>query len=347
MKLSYLFIIIALLGFSQLSTAQETPDTSKVVVTTYDGKERVGVILQDDGREILLMSDEMGKIFIRKDNIKSIKSTSTYVIEKMDGKEYRFAGPFTTRYYFTTNALPIKKGEDYSMIHLYGPEVHFSVTNKFSIGVMTSWIASPFVLALKHTFPTKNEKINFGLGTLIGTSGYLNTFRGYGGLHWGMVTFGDRFKNLTISAGYAYLEIGNEKKSFITPGTYPTSQQYYGGLPKTEMSEAGLITTPVLSLAGITKMGKKTSFIFDSMFFFSSQEKSKSRSVVNNDNTVTWYIDKTQEQTFVMYLMPGVRWQSSDASAFQLALAGITYKKLGPSDMVAFPMPMCSWLFKF
>ena len=55
--------------------------------------------------------------------------------------EFRASGPFTTRYYFTNNALPIKKNENYALVHIYGPEVPFSVGNKTSLGLMASWIA--------------------------------------------------------------------------------------------------------------------------------------------------------------------------------------------------------------
>ena len=86
--------------------------------------------------------------------------------------------------------------------------MHFSVSKNFSVGVMATWIASPIVLALKYTIPTRNEKLNFGFGTLLGSAGYLNQGKGYGGLHWGMLTYGDRKNNVTFSLGYSYLNTG-------------------------------------------------------------------------------------------------------------------------------------------
>ena len=53
----------------------------------------------------------------------------------LDG-EYQPNGPFTTRYIFTTNALPILKGEHYAKLNILGPEVHFAVSNNFNIGII-------------------------------------------------------------------------------------------------------------------------------------------------------------------------------------------------------------------
>ena len=119
--------------------------------------------------------------------------------------EFRDSGPFTTRYYFTNNALPVKKGEDYAMIHLYGPEVHFSLNDKLSFGVMSTWIASPIALASKYSLYSDGNT-HVALGTILGTSGYLGIDDGgvFGGLHWLTLTKGNRLENISFSAGYGY-----------------------------------------------------------------------------------------------------------------------------------------------
>lgn len=311
LTLAAVFMINTVL-FSQ---GEYVPTDSTKIVTMNNGVVRIGEIISDDGREILLQTHDLGKMYIAKQDIKSIKDHRSNLVIDEDGELY-VNSPFTTRYYFTTNALPLKKGEDYAMIHLYGPEVHFSLSKRFSLGIMTTWVASPFVLAAKYSIPTKNPKVNFGLGTLLGTSGYLNTFRGYGGLHWGMITFGTETKNVTFSAGYSYLKVGREN--------------YSNTVTKPEK----LGKAPVLSIAGIAKIGKKASFIFDSMVFFGSKEKA------------VYYSSAIQtDETTIAYLMPGMRFQSGPKSAFQIALAGIFYQD--DTQVVSFPVPQCSWFIKF
>lgn len=337
MKKSTLFTLFFALTVSALCFSQV--DSSKVIVTTTSGVERIGIILKDDGREILLLTDELGKIYIPKSSIASIVKVSDSTVKKIDGK-YRATGPFTTRYYFTTNALPIKKNEDYAMINLYGPEVHFSLSDRFSLGIMTTWIASPFVAVGKYTIPTKNEKLNFGLGTMFGTSGYLNTFRGYGGLHWGMITYGDRHSNITISGGFAYVQAGMDNQ-ISKAGIYIGS---YYDIPRIDEPKH-LDYAPILSIAGTAEVGEKARFIFDSMVLFATNNSTGEVYADGPNNTIIVTNPTTAKQSTVMVLMPGMRFQQTEKQAFQFALAGVTIFR--DERALAFPAPMCSWLFKF
>jgi hypothetical protein len=353
-----LFVIISSsnLLFSPLSLyAQEVEDSippKQVLVTLVNGTERIGVVLQDDGREILLNTEILGKIYIPKTDIKSIKEIQETPGKILNG-EYYAEEPFSTRYYFTTNALPIKKGENYTMIHLYGPEVHFSLSNRFSVGLMATWFASPIAVALKYTIPTANKKINFGVGTITGSSGYLNNFRGFGGLHWGMVTFGDRQDNITISAGFSYFNPGNRNEWKSIPGTYyPVEGGYYVEIPY-EYKKSNAITSPVISIAAIKKVGVKASFIFDSMLFFAKRkdvDRSYTSAYGPSDESgyaqlLSTTVTAGDNKTTLFYLMPGMRFHTSEKKAFQVSLAGVSIFSGG--DVTSIPIPMCAWLMKF
>lgn len=366
-KYALQLICIAVLMLSNTNIySQESSDTTSkqlVQIVMMNGDMRVGYIISDDGREILIETEAIGNIYIQKSDIKSISPIDEEETDIFMG-DIRIAGPFTTRYQFTTNALPIKKGENYTMIHLYGPEVHAAITDRLSLGVLTSWGASPFVGAVKYTIPTTNEKVNFGLGGLVGTSGYLNLFRGYGGLGWGMVTFGDRLKNLTISAGFAYLQTGFwDYTSRVEPGTYyPDTTNGYNNWNfnyNYEMNRVRApITSPVVSVAGITKVGEKSSLFFDGMVFFGNQTQDiQTTDFYYNDGTlvqgygydvadyaiVTNTI--TDVRSTVIVFMPGMRFQSKPNRAFQFTIAGIT--RIQNGNINAFPIPNCSWFIKF
>jgi hypothetical protein len=358
-----LFSLLFAFFVVQFSIGQtDVSNDSLVVITLTNGEIRVGKILKDDGREILLETREIGKIYIRKENIKSIAPYQADKFKEVDG-ELRSTGPFTTRYYFTTNSLPMLKGENYAVVNLYGPEVHFAVTNKLNMGVMATWIASPFVFSAKYTIPTSNEKLNFGLGTLAGTSGYLNNFRGFGGLHWGMVTYGDRMTNVTLSVGYSYIKTGINK-NYVTyePGIYPVTEDWPGYFNWAIIEEKGTkymdptITSPVIGIGAITKVGKNASFILDGMVFFATQGVTRVQQDVNHvmdPNTgnpsytqVSEPIVTTgQYKTTLAFLMPGMRFQGKANRAFQVSLAGVIHVKDG--EINTFPMPMVNWFFKF
>ena len=53
------------------------------------------------------------------------------------------------------------------MLHLYGPEVQFAIYDNLSLGVMSSWIASPIALAAKSSFNSHTNN-NVDLGTIVG-----------------------------------------------------------------------------------------------------------------------------------------------------------------------------------
>lgn len=169
-----LTLILSAPLFSQTVEDDTTSSSALFVITKNDGTEYIGKILSDDGREVLIETERLGKIYIPKSDIKSIVKVEDE--RSIVHGEFRTLGPFTTRYAFTTNALPIQKGENYALINLYGPEVHFAVSNNLSLGIMSTWIASPFVLAAKYSMKTNNEKVNVSLGTLFGTSGYFKHF---------------------------------------------------------------------------------------------------------------------------------------------------------------------------
>lgn len=339
------FLLTLLLLIGGLSYGQISTDTTEIkVITKNDGTTYVGKILGDDGREVLIETKELGKIYIPKSDIKSIALLNEDEVDDLG--VYSPEGPFATRYYFTTNALPLEKGDDYAMIHLYGPEVHFSLGGGFSAGIMTTWGASPFIVALKKSFQTQNEKLNFSLGALVGSSGYLNTFRGYGAIGFGTVTFGDASNNFSLSAGYGYIDPGfrffGPNEILVEDGFYPESEYAYQDI----YSESSNVTfqSPLFQLAGTKKLGRRTSLIFDSMISIKMSDR-RTANYTTNGGEFGYQVSTDSKLQTMFYLMPGLRFQKSPKNAFQVAMAGCTY--IRGDQAFAFPIPQCSWFFKF
>jgi hypothetical protein len=353
---------LALCFFGSQSVFAQTPsttapatDTTKYLVVKNDGNEYVGLILSDDGREVLIQTTTLGKVYIPKSDIKSIRPLD--LLDDVKKGEFNSAGVFTTRYQFTTNCFPIKKGENYAMVNLYGPEVHFAVHKDFSVGVMSTWIGSPLALALKYTRGTANPKINYGAGALIGTSGYLNSGRGFGGLYWGMITYGDRRTNVTLSVGYGHFNDGDNSiynQPVYVPGTYPSTDFWIQDLPISGYAQVqyGInVEAPIIGLAGQTKVGKKASFIYDCMFLMGRSRNNNGFQEINYQyDPITgapqqvivgeWETGLNSSQ-FALILMPGMRFQRSDSKAFQISLAGVI------TQDISFPLPMASWFYRF
>lgn len=363
--LSLLFVWSSFMAAAQQPSNDH--DTTKYLIVRNNGIEYVGQIISDDGREILLKTTQLGNIYIPKAEVKSISKVDMQ--NDYRAGEFLGQGVFTTRYQFTTNAFPIQKGENYAMVNLYGPEVHVSVAQNFSVGVMSTWIASPIALALKYTIPTQNPKLNFGFGTLLGSSGYFNQGKGYGGLHWAMATYGTRRTNATFSLGYAYFNSGfnfTSNNTYYTPGTYAAVLQqgvYTFPQPPTlsYQDEVGNFKSPVIGISGITAIGKKASFIWDAMII-----TGRTRKVFDFQQIDYYYDPNTGQPSSVVYgdpfsqvkstnviVMPGMRFQKDQNRAFQVTLAGIIGKRVATANgqtttnNYSFPIPMLSWFYKF
>jgi hypothetical protein len=109
------FILLFFMFTSLAGFGQEVGSRVSVVLT--NGNEYIGVIKTDDGRELFLQTDNVGPLYINKSDIRSIKNIDNP--KDVVAGEFRDNGPFTTRYCFTTNALGINKGENYTMLNLY------------------------------------------------------------------------------------------------------------------------------------------------------------------------------------------------------------------------------------
>jgi hypothetical protein len=339
-----LFLFFLLLSW-HLLIAQSTPsDTSIMVkVEKFNGTSYQGKIISDDGRELLLESVNIGRIYIPKNEIKSISSEKS-INQYYPGKPLAYFA-FNTRYAFTNNALPIRKGDHYAAISWYGPEVHFAVSKGLSVGVMSTWLAVPLVLAVKYTLPSKNENLHFSIGSLLGSSSYANNFKGFGGLQWVTGTYGNTVNNFSISMGYGYIKSGDIIEIAL-PGTY-VSPDY----PLYKAEESPLRASPVFSFAGIVKVSKKASLFFDSMISTSKQEKTFTTyeggfdPLTGKERPFITSVTKEKLWTTAFVLMPGMRFQTKETQSFQVSLAGISI--LDKNEQVSFPFPLVNWYFKF
>jgi hypothetical protein len=304
------FVVCLFIGNSLL--AQADRDTSETtakkifVVTTNSGGEFIGVIISQNEKEVLIETKDRGRVSIPKYEVRELKelkdgelnSKGNYVGEQV----------FATRYFFTTNALPLEKGESYVLWNWFGPEIHFGAAKNLTLGCMTTWVGIPIVASLKYSIPL-NENINIGAGAMLGTGSWAAPEFGFT-LPYGALTIGNRKTNLNLSAGYG--------------------AAFYDG------NQSG---TALYSLAFMTKFSKKISFVFDSMFFTYNHEEDNGY----YDNVTNTYIEKiTIEKRFAGGFSPGIRIQIKHDSAFQFGFLGA----FDQNQFAQVPFPMIGWFKK-
>jgi hypothetical protein len=343
--------------FAQIpSKIETTTDDSIYLVVTADGTEYVGIFLSQDSNAVWLQTHSLGKIQILIVDIKSIEPYDAKSDPQME--TFNRGAVFNTRHQLTTSSFPIKKGENYAMCNLYGPEVHFAVHKDFSVGVMTTWIASPLVLALKYTRGTANPKINYGFGTLLGNSVFYNEAKGYGGLHLGMITYGTRQNNLTLSLGYGYFDVGRYYKyKVLVPGVYQAIDGERPPIPVLEEIKVNqnLFQAETIGLAGQIRLKKNVSFVYDCLLIFTQtvptrdgiQKIFPESANVNGQWTLQQITVKPFEEyqyeiekTNVFIFMPSIRVQKTESRSFQFGLTGLIFD--GNPNL----LPMASWFFR-
>lgn len=264
------------------SETMQEDDSKTYVILTYDGGEFLGEIVREDEREVVVETKDRGLISIPKYQIKEMKKVKINELT-VDG-EYMPEQVFATRYFFTTNGLPINEGESYVLYNWFGPDFQFGVADNVSLGVITSWLASPIVGSVKYSSQI-NDNTSFGIGTLLGTGSWISMDFGLA-LPFASFTLGDRRSNITFSGGYGAL-----------------------------WGQGDSDGRTLLSVAAMTKTGKKSSFVFDSF-------------IVPGEGAI---------------LVPCIRLQTEYDRAFQFGFAGF----ISGDGSETVPIPMVQWYRKF
>jgi hypothetical protein len=308
-KTIILLLMVLLLSYNYGAIAQtdtsKTTTTKIFIITTNDGGEFIGKIVSQDPKEVLVDTKDRGLISIPKYQIKEMHEAV--------GGEFSITGEyipkeiFSTRYFITTNGLPIEKGENYVQWNIFGPDLEFGVGKNFGMGVMTSWVGVPIIGTAKYCIPL-SKTANLAIGVLLGTGSW--TAIDYGlALPYAALSFGDRRSNISFSLGYGSVFGDGESDGRM-----------------------------LMSVAGMKKIGKKISLVFDSFIV----PRGGYHNVTEfNYMTGSSYTMRERKVGFSL-LIPGIRWQMDSNKAFQFGFGGI----VTDGELVPAPIPMIQWFRK-
>ncbi|MCX6326584.1 MAG: hypothetical protein NT144_08065 [Bacteroidia bacterium] len=216
------------------------------VITKNDGTDYYGIIISQDDREVLLETKEIGRLYIPKHEIKSIRELT---ISDLKSGAILGNNMFASRYFLTTNGLRMSKGDCYALFNWWGPDIQYAVSAGLTVGAMSTWFAVPIVLTAKTTF-SANESLHFGLGVLAGTLSWAD-WGTVGALPYCTMTLGNSTNNINITGGYAMISgnPGNDNGNLHTTNT--------------SISESA----PLLSFGCLFRITKKVSFVGDSFIY--------------------------------------------------------------------------------
>jgi hypothetical protein len=239
----FLILIILFLGSNLIAQVNlKDLDLDKTyIIYTHDGAEFVGQVVSFDKKEVLINTIKLGEISVPAYQIKEIIEATQENINASG--DIIMENIFATRYFITTNGLDIKKGDSYILFNWYGPDIQFGVADNWTVGLMSSWLATPIIGTVKYSM-SLGDNVSLGLGALVGTLGWTAWDTG-GALPYAAITYGDRRTNINFSAGYGA----------IWYESYDFQQQQ--DVARTE-GEA------LISLAGMRRLNNSFSFVFDS-----------------------------------------------------------------------------------
>lgn len=296
------FILVTILfscfqvSFSQVESEQYDPNKIYRILKT-DGGEIFGKILSSDSREIKILTIDNREIIIPQYVISKIEETNMDEFNS-DGT-YVGEDRFATRYFITTNGLPIKKGDHYVQWNLFGPDFQFGVADNLGVGIMTSWVGIPIIGSIKYSFEL-GDNAQLAVGGLFGTASWVSFDTG-GALPFATLSFGDRSKNIAFTGGYGAIFDGGDVQG-----------------------------RALGSVAGMVKVGKKVSLVFDSFIVFPGQSRV---------TTTTWGVQITEDRPGFALIIPGVRWHQKEGAAFQFGFSGVSVD----GELLPVPIPMVQW----
>ncbi len=301
---------------------EQQPGQVKHLVIKNDNTRFVGVITYEDAREVIIVTERLGEVAIPKHEIREIRELGEG--ELRDGQ---FVGEemFATRYFLTTNGLPVKKGDSYIQWNLFGPDFQFGIADNFGVGVMTTWIAMPIVGTLKRSWQL-GDNTHLAAGGLLGTGSWSRPDLGLA-LPFVAITRGNRSHNLNFSFGYGGLKYDDEVYNPNT-GTYIEKPYREGRF--------------LFSVAALARINENFSFVFDSFFMLRGSYMTETEYVWSDP--LQRYIEVTREKRApgLAVFSPGLRWQTRPESAFQFGFTGARFE----GEFVPVPIPVVQWFRK-
>jgi hypothetical protein len=194
--------------FFTTSVYSQTSDTTLVQIETRDGNEFVGKIVRENSLEIVLSTEKLGEITIKKTEIKSRELILPQQIK--EGKLW-FPNPQSTRYFWAPNGYGLKKGEGYYQnIWVLWNQFIYGLSDNFSAGAgviplfLFAGGPTPVFATLKVSVPVEKDKISLGAGTIVGT--VLGESTGAFGILYGTSTFGSPDNNISLGLGYGFAD---------------------------------------------------------------------------------------------------------------------------------------------
>ncbi len=193
-------------------------------IVTDEGFDFTGTISSVTDYNLVLKTEKFGDMNIDRRTIKSINKINA---DQMVHGEVWFENPQGSRYFYSPNGYGLRKNEGYYQnVWVLFNQVSYGFNDYFTMGVGTIPTVLfgadflPIWITPKVSIPVIKDKLNLGAGIFAGSVIGTGSDSGTGfSLFYGVGTYGDRNKNVTIGAGYVWAGGTWAKKPTFTAST--------------------------------------------------------------------------------------------------------------------------------
>jgi hypothetical protein len=185
------------------------------VIELNDGTLISGNMVSEDDREIVVLTENKGRIILPKYTIKSrrLALKTDYLDSKLIHKN-----PHPSRYFYSPSAFPLEKNTGYfNLTYFLVMQAQYGITDQLSVGVSSTFLLMPLLINAKWSEKIADDLyVSFGgqLGRLWWTSESPIV-----GLGFGNVTYGNPEQNVTLNAGYGFLSYNDGENSGLFMGS--------------------------------------------------------------------------------------------------------------------------------
>lgn len=219
--LGLFLVIMLILSLCGRADAQELKsDTVQwVQVETKDGNKYVGRLISKDRDAVVIATQSAGTIRVAHGEIVALLTLEP---EKLKSDGYWRENYQATRNFWAPTAYGLRAGESYYQnVWVLFNQFSYGISNNFSLGlglIPTFLFGSssvPIWVTPKFSIPITPNKLNVGVGAMIGTTSLGEKGNGFGILY-GVTTLGSRDNNVTVGLGYGYSGSSMAKKPMIS-----------------------------------------------------------------------------------------------------------------------------------
>ncbi|RMG85850.1 MAG: hypothetical protein D6714_05195 [Bacteroidetes bacterium] len=196
--------------------AQDQPAADLYILETVDGNKFTGKLISETQSEVVLETRQFGTLTFKKKDIESMKPLHKGATDK-NRQQFWFESPLMTRYFFSNNALGLRKGTGYYQnTWVMFNRIDYGVTDNFTIGagMIPTFLftlgsgdgVTPIWLSSKLSIPVSKDNFHLaGGGTIFFLPGS-GADIGFAGMFSGIGTIGDYNENFSIRLGWGYSE---------------------------------------------------------------------------------------------------------------------------------------------